>query len=775
MLKQKKVTIFTILIMVFNFIMPNTMMIANAVNENEVQKKLISIETSITNTNTLIEVVKGSALYENDSSTRVATDYFEKSFLVDENKFLAIKSLLSEGVRLSELILYADSLDLSDKYTKYINMGNSDVTIFIDDIESIKFNYEYLDKDNNLQSDLLTLLTKEEIESLINSKYLNDISNTISSYNSSKLDGLKETYLIIIKSISDEEEVLNNYINNVKEYENNELLLGNNPDMLVNNKNIYELFNEYYLLFEALVSEVDLSNTLEINDELLSLRDEVHDIYDKFVINNGDFSLLNNEVTLLENKYLENISKLKNYLISNDLLIDNINGSNVDSDFISITNEFKELNDSYDLLIERINNYLSRRPSDSTLVEEEIKELNKDVETYGALVYKEKLESIANEVLTEDSVDLLLTSSLLSDDVRSSLLSKKLSYYEIKLYDETNYKMVLKDNLMILGIIKDFNANEFKNNVDYDYNFEIILEDGIYYILLKDRNDKDLIKYQIKLKNDLDNNYKLDSTDIDLLKNLLVTDFTDDEKLLNDFNEDGILNVKDLTDLENYINITYDNALDVSSKFIVKKVENNDTITYEVYLSSNGIINGFSFDIDVSSDLLFEEYITDFNLVLDNSSNPSKVVGIGNFSNDMLLVKLVYKIKESSTKTVFNLSNGIIVNSNGNFNSNLVSFDIISRVTEDNNSGRVNTSSNNNGGDLVSLDNIDVKDDTKDDSSTIKVSEPKLDKDEEKISVSSVVKVVLVILLGTLIIYFLNKNDEKEDKKEFLNDNKKRG
>ena len=140
MLKQKKVTIFTILIMVFNFIMPNTMMIANAVNENEVQKKLISIETSITNTNTLIEEVKGSALYENDSSTRVATDYFEKSFLVDENKFLSIKSLLSEGVRLSELILYADSLDLSDKYTKYINMGNSDVTRLIWNMETALIN-----------------------------------------------------------------------------------------------------------------------------------------------------------------------------------------------------------------------------------------------------------------------------------------------------------------------------------------------------------------------------------------------------------------------------------------------------------------------------------------------------------------------------------------------------------------------------------------------------------------------------------------------------------
>lgn len=766
MLKKKKITIFTILIMVFNFIVPNAMMIVNAESTNNVLQKITNIETSIHSINTLIEEQKSDTLYETDTKTKVSVNYFETSFNEEVNNFLSIKEELSEGVRLSELVVYADDSVITEKYTKYINMGNTDTIIFITSLEEIKFDYSYLDEYLVSHDEVITLFTVSELETLINSKYLNDIEIIINSYNITKLDNLKTSYDTIISTIDNEITVLNSYTNLVKDYEENELLLNNNPDMLVDNQNIYDLFNNQNLLLENLKDQVNLDNTSSISSELTTIKENIKSIYDKFVLNNNDFTLLNNEITLLESEYLDNINKLNTYLTTKGLTINDIDINNIDSDFINITNEFKKLKDKYDLLVSNIEKYLLRRPSDSTLVSEELELLNNYVTTYDLSNYKNILENIALEIETEDQIDLLLNSVLLSNDTLNSLKILKLSFYEIKLLDETNYKMLLKDNLMIIDIAKTLDIDLLLSNISYDYSFELTSENGIYYILFKDRDNKDLIKYQVKLKNDLNDDYKLDDEDLLLLKKLLLTDYEESDLLLNDFNSDSILDIKDLTDLDNLLNSIYSTNEEINSNFYVKKTLDNNLVIYEIYLESNGIVNGFTFDINTSSDLKFKEYATTYDILLDNELNPTKLVGNGSFENNTLLIKLVYEIDIESNQTTFNLNNGMIVNNNGFVNSNLTNLDIISRVEEVKQTNNIPSEKE----EVVILDKIEDKEEEKENKPTVKID---ASDEEDKISISNVVKVILVILLGVLIIYFLNKQDEKEENKEFLKDDKK--
>lgn len=766
MLKKKKITIFTILIMVFNFIVPNAMMIVNAESTNNVLQKITNIETSIHSINTLIEEQKSDTLYETDTKTKVSVNYFETSFNEEVNNFLSIKEELSEGVRLSELVVYADDSVITEKYTKYINMGNTDTIIFITSLEEIKFDYSYLDEYLVSHDEVITLFTVSELETLINSKYLNDIEIIINSYNITKLDNLKTSYDTIISTIDNEITVLNSYTNLVKDYEENELLLNNNPDMLVDNQNIYDLFNNQNLLLENLKDQVNLDNTSSISSELTTIKENIKSIYDKFVLNNNDFTLLNNEITLLESEYLDNINKLNTYLTTKGLTINDIDINNIDSDFINITNEFKKLKDKYDLLVSNIEKYLLRRPSDSTLVSEELELLNNYVTTYDLSNYKNILENIALEIETEDQIDLLLNSVLLSNDTLNSLKILKLSFYEIKLLDETNYKMLLKDNLMIIDIAKTLDIDLLLSNISYDYSFELTSENGIYYILFKDRDNKDLIKYQVKLKNDLNDDYKLDDEDLLLLKKLLLTDYEESDLLLNDFNSDSILDIKDLTDLDNLLNSVYSTNEEINSNFYVKKTLDNNLVIYEIYLESNGIVNGFTFDINTSSDLKFKEYATTYDILLDNELNPTKLVGNGSFENNTLLIKLVYEIDIESNQTTFNLNNGMIVNNNGFVNSNLTNLDIISRVEEVKQTNNIPSEKE----EVVILDKIEDKEEEKENKPTVKID---ASDEEDKISISNVVKVILVILLGVLIIYFLNKQDEKEENKEFLKDDKK--
>ncbi len=768
MLKKKKITIFTILIMVFNFIVPNAMMIVNAESTNNVLQKITNIETSIHNINTLIEEQKSDTLYETDTKTKVSVNYFETSFNEEVNNFLSIKEELSEGVRLSELVVYADDSVITEKYTKYINMGSTDTIISITSLEEIKFDYSYFDEYLVSHDEVITLFTVSELETLINSKYLNDIETTINSYNITKLDNLKTSYDTIISTIDNEITVLNSYTNLVKDYEENELLLNNNPDMLVDSQNIYDLFNNQNLLLENLKDQVNLDNTSSISSELTTIKENIKSIYDKFVLNNNDFTLLNNEITLLESEYLDNINKLNTYLTTKGLTINDIDINNIDSDFINITNEFKKLKDKYDLLVSNIEKYLLRRPSDSTLASEELELLNSYVTTYDLSNYKNILENIALEIETEDQTDLLLNSVLLSNDTLNSLKKKKLSFYEIKLLDETNYKMLLKDNLMIIDIVKTLDIDSLLSNISYDYSFELTSENGIYYILFKDRDNKDLIKYQVKLKNDLNDDYKLDDEDLLLLKKLLLTDYEESDLLLNDFNNDSILDIKDLTDLDNLLNNVYSTNEEINSNFYVKKTLDNNLVIYEIYLESNGIVNGFTFDINTSSDLKFKEYATTYDILLDNELNPTKLVGNGSFENNTLLIKLVYEIDTESNQTTFNLNNGMIVNNNGFVNSNLTNLDIISRVEEVKQTNNIPSEKE----EVVILDKIEDKEEEKEENKpTVKIDVD--DEEEDKISISNVVKVILVILLGVLIIYFLNKQDEKEENKEFLKDDKK--
>lgn len=748
MLKSKKITLFTVLVMIFNFIVPNAMMIVNAESSNAVLNKIVSIENSITEVYTLIDEFKTSDSYTTDISFKVATDYLENSFILEVTKFAEIKDKLSNNIKLSELILYVDDPNILDLYSEYLMYNNDpDLLINISSLEDITYS-------DPSTLDLKVLITKNILEEIIINNYLNDISSSIDNYNTYKLNNFISSYESIILEIDNKINDLNYYINLVKEYETEELLLGNNPNMLIDNTNIYILFDNINLSLEELKDRVDLSNTEDINSELLTLKDNYIDIYNKFVLNNNDFTLLESEITSLEELYNENINILNNYEDEKNILDYN----DINDSFINITNKFNELNDKYNNLLILINDYLLRRPSDSSLVNERLNTLNKYVIDYD---YTDTLELLAESTVSEDDIDIILNSTLLSEDSINKLRNKKLEFYEIKLSEDSNYKMIILDNLMVIEGTNILDINDFINNIYYDYNFSLSKDDDIYYITFYDKNNKELIKYQLYLKNDLNNDFILDSNDIELLKNIVIND--NDFNILYDFNNDEILNIKDVTDLENYINNIYTSIENIVSNFNIVKEEINNKIIYKIYLVSNGVSNGFSFNINVSNDLKFKEYVSTYDILLDNEDNPNKIIGTGDFMNNTLLIELVYELDDDSEKTTFNLNNGIIVNNNGNICDNLTNLDIISRIVP----VKEETSSANSSNNVINLDKTeqDSNSDPSEDKVTTVIIGDDIEVNNDNPSVSNIIKVVLVILLGVLLIYFLNKSDEYEIKK----------
>ena len=104
------------------------------------------------------------------------------------------------------------------------------------------------------------------------------------------------------------------------------------------------------------------------------------------------------------------------------------------------------------------------------------------------------------------------------------------------------------------------------------------------------------------------NDYILDKQDLDLLYQLIISENINEEQLSSgDLNYDVVLNDKDLYLLNNLINNNFDDITEASYR-VIKSITDN-TITYNIYLKSNGIVNGFSYKIKTSKDLALSKII----------------------------------------------------------------------------------------------------------------------------------------------------------------------
>ena len=286
-------------------------------------------------------------------------------------------------------------------------------------------------------------------------------------------------------------------------------------------------------------------------------------------------------------------------------------------------------------------------------------------------------------------------------------------------------------------------------------------------IFVGDTNELDFIlvddnyKLDVIINGDLNNNGYVDEEDLDLLMNNISNDSTDDLELM-DINNDGLVNMNDVVEMGSLLGLINVSEDEVEANFEIKSYEDEKNVYYEIYLVSNGVINGIDLSLNYSDDLTFKEFVSDYELLV-NVDDVINVLGYGDFNNGDMLLKLVFEKSSESLNTELSVNGNIYGNGD---NSNLILLDVISRKDEVKEDAVVENTSN-----VVYEEVEDIEEE-------IAAAEQEEEKDKlvsEEVSDSeiiwgNVIKIVIVVLLGTLIIYFLNKDEDGE----FLKDDKKK-
>ena len=156
---------------------------------------------------------------------------------------------------------------------------------------------------------------------------------------------------------------INNLINDSKTYKDNELLLGNNPNMEVDNKDVITLLKEKISYLESIVFTID--NYKQLDSKIDDIKNDANRIYNTFKSNNKDYIELGLDVLLndLNNKY---------NLV--DTTIDKTNYYNLNN--ISILKDVVDNENNLVLLNAKIEEYLERRPSDTVTINTLLSNIN---------------------------------------------------------------------------------------------------------------------------------------------------------------------------------------------------------------------------------------------------------------------------------------------------------------------------------------------------------------------------------------------------------------
>ena len=181
------------------------------------------------------------------------------------------------------------------------------------------------------------------------------------------------------------------------------------------------------------------------------------------------------------------------------------------------------------------------------------------------------------------------------------------------------------------------------------------------------------------------------------------------------------------------------------------------------------------FDLNTSSNLSFDSitYLND-KLNIDDITKPTKLIGLDDFTNDERLITICYTdTKDMEEDIIFNIIGSITyLDSKEKITINEISSVIPKKIVNDNipkqEETKViyvdnNVNNDDNSSDEPSKDNKPTNDNKNDNNKDVK-------EDNENL-LPNIIKIVVIVLLGTLIVYFMNKNEKEEeinfdDKKE---------
>ena len=727
---KKNIALIMLFVMIGNFFIAPICDVY-AESSSEVETYITTIDENIESITKAISIAKLGKDYLSDSAYVYAVDKLESEVSSIIESYNAEKVNLGATISLEKLLTDSNSSYLED----YNNYFATDMILTLSNIEDVEYNAGEINK----------FIFGDELALLIKDTYFKDYYNKINdlSINYGK-------YLEDYKNLYNENNNSDEPVDNTQEInkETNKkvrsmprLLLGGSGITLSDLILEIESLTEEYKTFETEITTLYTSNGMEYY--------------------NPDYTLVNS-----------------------------FDNSEIDK-FVKAYEKGIELDEKYHSLFEKISQYLEENSEDVSLssyieaLNSYYNLLNKDnmLDNYSNIVYN-------SNVTKEDIVDTLLGFTSLDDQSEEYdyLINAKYSFYPVSLKDESAYKAEVSGDYFVVKGSSNIEKDAFNNNIKYRENctFELkgenTIVDSTFTLDLKDKDGNLLRTLNIVIKNDVNGDGLIDDKDIDSLRSKLLTeDFTESEKIASDINEDDVVNTVDLSLLDTIVNQRNLQGNTTEALFDVVVTEKDNTVVYDVYLKTNGIVRAFEFIVNNSDNLKVLSISSATGVLFQNNNSNIKVIGLGEYTNDTLLITVTYEKLNSGTQGELAIDNGILTFDNNNSVTNEKVSNIIEPlvtekvekpvVTQTVNvvpEEKEDTSSNLVNNENTTVEPKDKKDDVKRES--IITGE---ELDEEDILWGNIIKIALIVLLGALIIYFLNKDGE-EEKKEFLKEETKK-
>lgn len=753
---KKFITIIMLVSILSGFFSP---LYVNALTSGDVYNYITNTKTTYQSVKQKIDASKNEEKYNVDKDFKFAVDLIERFVDGYDTTLNENELLLDNKVSLKNLI----ENYFPEKLEEYSLNFQDDILLDVNTLENI----EYTKDENNY-----TLLTKEEISNVLIENYFKELNDNIVSYNNFYNDKVA-LYLTTYNKLTDEIEnaktEIKDLIYKVNEYKNSELLLNNNPNMDIDNKDVISLLEEKISTLEN--TFVTLDNYKTLKNDIDDIKNEAISIYNKFELNNRNYIDLGLDVKINELNDKYNIT---------DSSIDKTNYYNLDniSSLIDVvTNEY-----NLELLNISINTYLERRPSDTLVINNLLSNINEKRVTLNKEVAINYLEGMVNntDLTNEDNVDKLYKLTYLNfikEETKEKIYNAKLSFYSFDLKDKTNYDYEIYKEYFIINTLTKIDENELINNISYDYRYLVKYSNEKLELTLFDKNDNLIRTYEIIIKGDLNNDKNLDYTDIELFRDKLLKneEIKEIDLIKLDFNKDNEVTFDDLVLARDKVNNIIQIGDTTEASYVITKTKEDNKVYYTVTLKTDGKVTGLVFDLNTSSNLSFDSitYLND-KLNIDDITKPTKLIGLDDFTNDERLITICYTdTKDMEEDIIFNIIGSITyLDSKEKITINEISSVIPKKIVNDNipkqEETKViyvdnNVNNDDNSSDEPSKENKPTNDNKNDNNKDVK-------EDNENL-LPNIIKIVVIVLLGTLIVYFMNKNEKEEeinfdDKKE---------
>lgn len=793
-MKKRIAKVILIFMMCNFFIVPVSNVSANS--NNVVIDYISLIEDKSYNIDSQITSSKNSFDYIESDSYKYAVGKLEKRYNLLNDEYNDFRYSLGDSLSVRQILSDSNSPLLEVYNEKIVD----DEIVSFDNIKDIF----YIDAVTGKRE---ILISGDVLAELIESTYFNEYYVKYNDLNVNYrcyLNDYRKFYDEVIGDYNDTKSSIDSYVYEVNDFILSEQLVGNKP-----------VINNTVTKFDSYINELNmqLDDVLDsgyYNDDFDAVLEKANFVKDKFYEDNADITLdLIKEIedfTSFYERYKKDLEDLFANIGTDFLSIDYSLVNELDSGEIKeFINEFEKgicLEEDYQVLINKIDNYLDRRPSEEEKISNYLSNLNE----YYNILNESKLLNIYNNFVDnanssdEDIIDVLLSYkgvSTFSDEYKY-LRSAKNNFYSVSLVDDSEYKVSEVKGYLVINGRDAIKKDSFVHNLDFNgKSFEIMGTSNILdkntALKLYDREGNYLRSLNVVIKNDVNGDGLVNSSDVSLLKNkVLYQEFTKYDRVSSDINDDNVLNINDVVFLNSILKGVSNDMGTTRALFKVLATQSKDKIVYDVYLKTDGSVHGFEFDVKTSTNLKLVNTSLFKGVSQFDNNDTLRLVGLGNYKDDCLVASFVYeKNKDSKQDVNFIIENGVITFDNLEYRDdisykNSVKYDdekLEENLSNNETIAVVNLSNNmsldSSNQELKNFDNLSNLDDSlfndiNDNDQTVKkskISEKELD--ESDIIWGNVIKVAIIVLLGALIIYFLNKDTEVDfsygDKKSEVN------